>query len=410
MYISIESIQNTKFMSELLKFPRLFILQMLASFATVSAVLFTPALPQISIAFQLSPDQSQWPMTIYLLGFSFGPLIYGPLSNRLGRKKALLFGLLIAIVGSLFASFAFSFWVFCLGRFIQAVGAVAGLKIVFTMVSDLHEGRSAAKALSIVLLGFSIAPGLSLAIGGFLVEAFGWKSCFEFLALYSAFLFLVALTLPETAKKIDTKPLQLSNIVRGYCHQFRNVSLLLYALLMGFSVSMNYVFATEAPYIGIDTMGLSAVKYGLFGLVLAMGMLLGLWLSNRMAGRVSPQLEILSGILMCLVGTLLMGIFFIKQWFGGWSLFLPQAIIQMGVGLLWVFAPAKSLSGVSDKSNASAVTQFMSMSCATIVTLFVGAFLPKGLLTMPSVFAVLVLIMLCIWFSLRRQLKQNSIY
>ncbi len=394
-------------MSELLKFPRIFILQLLASFATVAAILFTPALPQVSNAFQLSAGQSQWPITIYLFGFSFGPLLYGPLANRMGRKKALLFGLALALVGSLFAFLASSFWFFCLGRFIQALGAVAGLKIVFTMVSDLHEGRSAAKVLAILLLGFSIAPGLSLAIGGWLTEVFGWESCFGFLALYSAVLFLCTFWLPETAKQTDASSLQLGRIASGYLHQFRHIPLLLYAGLMGLSVAMNYVFATEAPYVGINIMGLTAGKYGLFGLVLSAGMLVGLLLSQFMAGRVSSRIEMVSGILACLAGACLMAIFFSARWFGGWSLFLPQALVQMGVGFIWVFAPAKSLSEVTDKSNASAVTQFLSMSCATAVTLLAGAFLPKGLFTIPTVFGVLGLIMFCIWLSLLSRLKNN---
>ncbi|HSX04249.1 MAG TPA: MFS transporter [Rhabdochlamydiaceae bacterium] len=394
-------------MSKLLKFPRIVILQLLASFATVAAILFTPALPEVSKAFQLSASQNQWPITIYLFGFSFGPLLYGPLANRIGRKKALLFGLALAILGSLLAFFASSFLFFCVGRFIQALGAVSGLKIVFTMVSDLHEGRAAAKVLSILLLGFSVAPGLGLALGGWLTEAFGWKSCFSFLALYSALLFVGTFTLPETAKKMDASSLRLGRILSGYCQQFKCTPLLLFAALMGLSVTMNYIFATEAPYVGLNIMGLSPGQYGLFGPILSVGMLMGLWISYYIAGRVSPKIEIVSGIFACLAGAFLMTIFFIAHWFVGWSLFLPQALIQMGVGLIWVFAPAQSLSRVADKSNASAVTQFLSMGCATAVTLLVGAFLPKELFTMPIVFGALSLIMFVIWLSLLGRLKKD---
>lgn len=396
-------------MSELLKFPRILILQLLASFATVAAILFTPALPQISNAFQLSAGQGQWPVTIYLFGFSFGPLLYGPLANRVGRKKALLLGIAIAFVGSLCAFFASSFWFFCLSRFIQALGAVAGLKIVFTMVSDLHEGRSAAKVLAILLLGFSVAPGVGLAIGGWLTDAFGWKSCFGFLSLYSATLFLCTFTLPETAQRINTSPLRLKGILSGYFHQFQHIPLLLYAALMGLSVTMNYVFAAEAPYVGINIMGLSSGQYGLFGLVLSGGMLVGLWLSRYIAEWVSSRVAIASGIFICLAGACLMAVFFIASWLGGWGLFLPQALIQMGVGLIWVFAPAESLSQVADKSNASAVTQFLSMGCATALTLLVGAFLPKDLFTIPVVGGALGLIMFGIWLFLPRQLKDKHL-
>jgi predicted MFS family arabinose efflux permease len=395
-------------MSELLRFPRVIVLQMLISFATVSAVLFTPALPEISQAFHLTAKQTQWPMTIYLLGFAFGPLIYGPLSNQLGRKKALLCGMALAAMGSFITSLAFSFWLFCLGRFIQALGAVAGLKIVFTMVSDLHEGKAAAKVLSFLLFGFSVAPGLGLAIGGLLTSAFGWQSCFIFLAACSLILLVCSFYLPETAKKIHDQPLRWSHVLHGYTCQLKKFSLLLFAMLMGISVSMNYVFATEAPYIGIEVMGLSSKEYGLLGLILPVGVFAGLWLSHQMAGRVSSHLEIASGILACFGGSLLMGLGLFKSWYAAFSLFLPQAIIQMGVTLLWVFAPAKSLSEAVDKSNASAVTQFINMGCATAITFLAGSFLTKGSFLMPAVFVGLVFIMLFIWFFLRKKLNKKS--
>ena len=160
---------------------------MLISLATVLAVLVTPALPQISQAFDLLPSENQWTMTTYLFGFSFGPLIYGPLGNRFGRKKSILFGLIISIIGSALAFLSGSFWVLCLGRFIQALGAAVGLKITFTMVGDLHSGQSATKVLSLLLLGLAIAPSIGIAIGGFITVAFGWKGCFAFLILYSMF-------------------------------------------------------------------------------------------------------------------------------------------------------------------------------------------------------------------------------
>lgn len=394
-------------MVDLLKFPRIFILQLLASFATVGAILFTPALPEFSKFFELSAHQNQWPVTIYLFGFALGPLLYGPLSNGIGRKKALLLGLALAFAGSLCTFFAFSFWVFCLGRFIQALGAVSGFKIVYTMVGDVYEKEFASKALSILLLGFAFAPGLSLALGGWFTDLFGWRSCFLFLTFYTLFLFFCSLTLPETSKKVNDSSLEIKSIISGYLCQLGHLPLIFYALLMGLPFAMNYVFAIEAPYVGIHLMGLTPGEYGLFGLLLSAGMLIGLWLTHYLAGKISFKTELALGILFCLAGTVLITFFLSIHEIDGWSLFLPQALVQIGNGIIWVVVPVKSLSEVKDKSNASAMSRFLSLGFGTLFTLVATFFLPKNLFTIPLVFVIISFMMLGMWLIILRNLKKT---
>ncbi len=373
---------------------------MLISLATVLAVLVTPALPQISQTFDLLPSENQWTMTTYLFGFSFGPLIYGPLGNRFGRKKSILFGLIISIIGSALAFLSGSFWVLCLGRFIQALGAAVGLKITFTMVGDLHSGQSATKVLSLLLLGLAIAPSIGIAIGGFITVAFGWKGCFAFLILYSLLMFFLCLTLPETAKHLDPKALQIGRIAEGYLSQFKNPLITLHGLLMGLSITILYVFSTEAPFVAIELMGLTPESYGLFSLLLPFGMCLGLLAGNQLAHKIRPRLAMLLGILLSIIGIIAMFVSIKMETDSGWSLFLPQALILAGMYTLWLFASTEGLSQASDKSNASAVMQFINLGTATLGTFLVGVFAPKTLFTIPVVFALVLLLLLAVWACL----------
>jgi predicted MFS family arabinose efflux permease len=378
---------------------------MLISLATVAAVLVTPALPELSRIFHLSTANSQWTMTSFLFGFSLGPLIYGPLGNRIGRKKSILLGLAISIVGSGLALVADSFWILCIGRFIQALGAAVGLKITFTMVGDLHTGPRAIEVLSLLLLGIAIAPSIGVSIGGFLTVAFTWKGCFAFLMLYSLLLLVLCSTLPETAKQLDPEALEVRRIAHNYLKQFKNPLITLHALIMGLSIAVLYVFANEAPYIAIELMGISPEKYGLFNLLLPIGMCLGLLLGNRFANKIPSRQAMFYGILLALAGALAMTACLVGKMDSGWSLFIPQIVILMGTYFLWLFASSAGLSMATDKSNASAVMQFINLGCATAATFLIGIFAPKAILTLPIVTVLLVLLTLLVWYFLGKYPK-----
>lgn len=374
---------------------------MLFSFATTSAVLFTPALPQLASDFKLTSSQAQWAMTLFLIGFAFGHLIYGPLANGWGRKKALYFGLGLSILGTLMSLFAPNFFLFCIGRLIQALGAASGLKIVFTMMGDLYTKDEAVKAISYLVIGFGMAQGVGPTLGGYLTIYFGWKGCFVFILAYTVLLFILSLLLPETAKELDNGALEVSKIFHNYIHEFKNSFTMLHGALMGLSTSFLYVFATVAPFIAINTIGLFPDEYGLFALFIAAGMIAGTLIGNRLVGKVLPRKMILAGLFISALSIVLMGYLFSINLLNGWSLFVPFFAIEVGGVMVWLFASAKGLSESANKSTASAVMQFMNMGITMLYTLIVAGLIPKLPLTLVLSFGSIVLIQLIIWIILR---------
>jgi len=114
-------------------------------------------------------------MILFLLGTMFGRLPYGPLANRIGRKKTLYLGLWISVLGTTFILSAHSYAFLCFGRFVQALGCAVTLKIGYTMVGDLHAGAAATKVLSYAMLAYAILPGIATAVAGSLTESYGWR-------------------------------------------------------------------------------------------------------------------------------------------------------------------------------------------------------------------------------------------
>jgi DHA1 family bicyclomycin/chloramphenicol resistance-like MFS transporter len=325
------------------------------------------------------------------------------MANRIGRKKTLYVGLFISLVGTILTLYADTYLLLCVGRFIQAFGCSVALKIGYTMVGDLHAGADATKVLSYAMLAYAILPGIGTAISGFLVPSFGWRGGFWFFLLFTLALILSCLLLPETSKKRDLSSLRIKNIAYAYSRQFKDLDLVLWSCLMGLSTAIIFIFAQEAPFLVVDQMGFSPQEYGVFYLVPAFGIAGGSLATAWLADKMTPLTAMLVGILTMLIGSLLMGYFFLGSWVNGWALFLPQVIVQFGDAILYTNASSIALSEADDKSNASAIMLFINSIVSVAGTFLAGVFAPRALLSLPIVFIIITAIMLLIWLKLHRQ-------
>jgi MFS family permease len=386
----------------MMKILRWIVILILFSFLSTAAVIFTPAFPELSKQFQLSSADAQWMMTIFFLGTAFGRLPYGPLANRYGRKKTLLLGLFIAILGTLLILSTESYAVLCLGRLIQALGCTVTLKIGYTMVGDLYSGAEATRVLSYSLFAYAILPGIGTSVSGLLVASYGWRGGFWFFLLFTVCFMLLCLTLPETMKKADPDALKIKRIASAYAKQFRNLSLVLWGSLMGLSTAVLFIFSQEAPFIAIDIMGMTPVEYGFYFLVPAIGIAAGSLATAWLADKWTPLKGMKWGIFTILFSTLGRGALLLCGFQGWWVLFIPQTLIQFGDALLYTNASSAAMTEAEDKSNASAILLFINSFVSVLGTFFVGILAPRESLAMPISFLIIVAIMWALWILLRR--------
>lgn len=377
--------------------PQLFILLLLASFASVSAVLYTPALPEMAKSLRISDSQAQLSMTAFLIGYAIGNLPYGPFSNRYGRKPTIYVGILLAIVGTLLILLAGALQVFgvlILGRFIAGLGSSVGLKITFTMIGDVYSSTNATKKISYVMLSFAIAPGLAIALGGQLTSQWGWESCFYFLAAYSAFLFLLSLLLPETSQEKDLEALNCTKIASGLLKKLKNKQLVTCAVIMGCATSFVYLFASEAPFIGINTIGLHADTYGFLNFIPPLGMIVGSFLALQLAGKRGILSIMMLGMWIALMGTAVMLGLFLMDVVNSWSLFFPMPFIYIGLSLIFPNVSGLAMSGAKNKSNASAVMNFINMGISVVALLAIESLPTHQAYVLPLFFLFLGFLML----------------
>ena len=392
--------------------PQFIILLLLVSFASVGAVLFTPALPSIREFFHLSIGEAQFTITSYLIGYALGQLPYGPLANYYGRKKTLYMGISLSIIGSLLCALSRpleSFGLLIVARFLQALGACVGLKISFTMIGDVYSQIDATRKISHIMMAFAVIPGFAVAMGGWITKLLNWESCFYFLALFGLFVLWLLARLPETAKSLDREALKLRSIFHGYGLKFKNKRLVISGLMMGCGSAVIYVFASKAPFIGIGLIGLAPNTFGNYNLIPLVGMFLGCLLAARLAGRFSFLSLLLMGIVASLFFSFTMFVPFVLGVLNVWSLFLPMVLIYLAEALIFANISAFGLASAKNKSNGSAILNFINLSTTVVAVLFLEFIYPESALLMPLSFIVFFAVSFVLWRYLRKLDKAEMV-
>ncbi|PWU08600.1 MAG: MFS transporter [Verrucomicrobia bacterium] len=390
--------------------PSFLTLLLLISFASINAVLPTPALPAISQFFGIAENTTQQIITWFLVGYALGQLIYGPIANRFGRKPALYSGIGLQIFSSLLCVYAGVINHYSLlptSRFLAALGSGVGLKMTYTIVNESYEPQVATQKVSYLMLSFAIAPGLSIALGGILSTHFGWQSCFIASAIYGLILLLMTTRLPETKTELHLDAFKWKHLVHGYVSQFKNPTLIRGAILLGGGTCFTYVFAAVAPFLAIDLMGMKPSAYGMANILPSVGLVLGSIFSANLSKKHSPHFGILLGILMGACSSVLISLALALHEPPLVALFLPMIINYFGLALIISNASTFAMSQVEDKAHGSAVMSFINMGIATIAVLSLS-FLPVTKMLLPATFGLVVTIMLVVFSMLRAEERPSS--
>jgi DHA1 family bicyclomycin/chloramphenicol resistance-like MFS transporter len=377
-----------------------FTLLLMISFASVNAVMFTPALPDIADFFVVSHDTAQMTISWYLIGYAVGQLLYGPLANRFGRKPSIYGGISLQMVSSLICVLAgvlHEYPLLVAGRLLLALGAGVGLKMTFTLVNECYPPKVASKKISYLILAFAVTPGLSTALGGWLNQHFGWMSCFYAGGVYGVILLVLSLGLPETLSERDPHALKWPHLIHSYGVQFKNSRLVAAALMMGISTCFVYTFAAVAPFVAINMLGMDSAQYGFANILPSAGLAIGSLTAAQLAETYENSQMIKWGLRIAVIGACLM-------LFAVWmhasaivSIFIPMMFIYLGLAAILSNASTIAMSDVHDKAHGAAVMSFINMGSATVVVLGLGL-LPVTTYLMPILF---LLFSAGMWFFYR---------
>ena len=263
----------------------------------ISTDTFFPAFHAMEKALQVDAWQLQQVLTAYMVPFAFASLVHGPLSDALGRRPVMIWGMVLYTVGSVACTLAPSYEALIAARMLQGATAGVGVVIGRAVVRDLYQGARAQHLMSMTTMIFSIAPAVAPIIGGWAHVAFGWRAVFAIMVVCGVIFATSAWwRLPETHPQAARIPFSARNLVSTSLTVLKHPEFLLLALAASFNFCSIAVMIGAAPAIVEKHWGMSETSYGALFVPVIAGILIGAWCSGRIAGKVDLVYQVRIGI------------------------------------------------------------------------------------------------------------------
>ena len=315
-------------------------------------------------------------LTLFLAGIATGQLVYGPVSDRLGRRPVLIAGLLLFLVGTALCGLAWSLPVLIVGRVLQAGGGCAGMVLGRAIVRDLFDRERSASAIATITMAMSLAPSISPAIGAYLAEWVGWRADFALLgAVGAAVLVLTVAKLEET--HAAPASVSLAGMTRSFVLLLRSPAFRGFAFGTAFTSASWFTFLASAPYLLSEVLHQPPSTYGLMILLPMVGYILG----NAAVARLTVPFGItrlcVFGLALSLASGVMLAVWCLVD-LTPWALFVPMAISSVGNGISQPPGIAAGLSVFPRIAGAaSGLMGFLQMMIAAAGTFLIGQ-LPQG--------------------------------
>jgi MFS transporter, DHA1 family, multidrug resistance protein len=365
------------------------VLALLTALGPLSTDMYLPSLPAIAQDFRAGPAQTQLTLSVFLLGFAVGQFVYGPVSDKTGRRPVLLFGLGLFLLATLACAAAASIEALIAARFVQALGASGPIVLGRAMVRDLYDGARAGRELSRMGSIMGLVPAIAPILGGVLHEVFGWRSTFMASVLFGgALAAVVATRLPETIRAKSAAPLSFTAILRGFGTLLRHPSYRVYVGLSALAYGGLFAFISGSSFVLQGVYGLSELPCAFSFAFMVLGFIGGTFLAQRVLGPLGLDGTIRLGVTALALG-------------GGTMLLLvglgvrtslavtgPMAIYATGVGLTMPQAMAAAMMPFPERAGAaSSLLGICQMTFAAVLGIGLGQALGASALPLPVAIA-----------------------
>lgn len=327
------------------KQPPLWLLTLLIMFPQLVETIYSPALPNIAHAFSVSSERAAQTLSVYFVAFAVGVALWGWLSDRIGRRPAMIAGLLCYGTGSALALVATDFSVLLLARMVAAVGAAAGSVVVQTMLRDSYESTALARVFSVMGAALAVSPVFGLVSGGWLVSLYGHAGVF--IALVTMALVLLTLTvimLPET-RSANTSGSRFGGLVSRMAG---DRSLWKNAMLVALLNTMLFSYYSLAPFL-FGQLGWSSQAFGWTGVLLALASLTGsLWNRKLLSIGLSPERLVKNACALALLSGVMAWLLQQSVW-----ILLPMAGVVVAYGIAIPNVLSQALSQYREQAGAA---------------------------------------------------------
>ena len=263
---------------------------------------YIPAFSAIAGSLGATPVEMQQTLSGYLMGFAVMSLFHGAISDSVGRRPVVLWGLAAFTLASLGCALSQTIEQFVFFRALQGISSGAGIVVARAVVRDMFAPSQAQRVMSQITLFFGVAPAIAPLIGGWLLVWFNWHSIFWFLVVIGLAQWVANYKLlPETLAPEQRQPFEVKHLMRGYWKLGSDPRFLLLAVASGVPFNGMFLYVLSAPAFLGELLALAPTQFFWLFIFTISGIMTGAWLSGRNAGKLTPKRQIRLGFLVLLV-------------------------------------------------------------------------------------------------------------
>jgi DHA1 family bicyclomycin/chloramphenicol resistance-like MFS transporter len=278
----------------------IFLLVLVTVLGPLAMQMFLPALPAIQKGFATDVATAQLTLTLAMISIGVATLVFGPVSDRFGRKPVLLAGIVFFLIGSVVAALAEDIGTLIAGRVVQASGASAGIVLARAMARDVYGFAHSIRVISYLTMVMVVAPTISPAIGGVVTDSFGWRAIFWIMCgVGIVTIFGVWAGMPET--HADRSRAGWKGLIEGSRRLMGSSRYLGYTLVVSAAFCVFFSFLAAAPYLMAEVLHRPARDYGLWFMPVAGIFIFGTFCSTRLLDRFGADRLIRGGSIACLL-------------------------------------------------------------------------------------------------------------
>jgi DHA1 family bicyclomycin/chloramphenicol resistance-like MFS transporter len=375
----------------------------LSAVGPLTTDMYLPSLPDIARLLGASSAQVQLTISAYLIGFAAGQIIYGPVSDRHGRKPVLIGAIALYCAASLACALSTSIEMLIVARAFQALGGSGGIVLTRAIVRDIYSGAHAGRELSVIGSVMALAPVLAPILGGLIQTAFGWRM--TFLALVGAGFAGAAVVwalLPETLNTRAAEPVSLPSMLRSYRIVGRNRAYLAYLSITAASYAGLFAWISGSAFVLQDLYGLAPFDFGVAFALGSVGYMTGSAIAARLVIRLGLDGVLGLGGCACAAGGLAMVAAVAFGLMSSMSLVLPMAVYLAGLGMVLPQGIAGAMTPFPERAGAaSSLFGFLQQTAAAVCGAAVGWFLGQSAWPLALGVATMGFATLGLWLATR---------
>jgi len=370
------------------------IITAMVSLGPLATDMYLPALPALTSDLNANVAQVQLTLSVFLFGFAFAQLLYGPLADRFGRRPVVIGGLLVFLVATAGCAQSESIEALIFWRLLQALGGSAGPVLGRAMVRDIYGPRDAGRVLSYVGAAMGLAPALAPIVGGYLIVLYGWQAPFVMLALYGLVMLLIVYTkLPETLAAELRQPFELLPTLRNYRRLLSDRVFVGHCATLACMYGALFAFISGSSFVIVDYFGVAQQHFGYYFTILVAGYIGGTFAGGKLSHRYTGHQLLRAGSWLALLAAALMVAISVIELYQLVLVMVSVALCSAAVGIIMPQAMAGGLAPYPQMAGTAASAMgFIQMITAGLAGVAVGHFhdgSPAPMLLVTAAMAVL---------------------